>query len=205
MSEYFSVADAYNEAEQYDLEVISMPMQSRTALVRPDGLLAIDYSRIESEAEEKAILLEEIGHFCTYAFYPPDAPFNVWEKQEGRARRFVFEKHYPPCAIAKQMEKGNTEPWQLADALDLPERFVREMLKFYIEVRQVDFTVFAKLPKETSEDEKAAVDALLCEIEATRGISLSMTDDATVEDVLETLRVVESFLVSRNYKLKASK
>lgn len=155
MNEVFSVADAYDEAEKQDIEIIPFPMKKRVALVRPDGLLAIDYSKIRSEAEEKAILLEEIGHFCTHAFYPPDAPFNVWERQEAKAARFIFEKYYPPESIAEAMKAGAGEPWEIAERLSLPERFVREMLQYYTEIRCVDFNDLLKEPElDTSEIEQ---------------------------------------------------
>ncbi len=138
-----NTTDVYNELETEGVEIVTTRFRNRTALISPDGLLAIDYSKIETEADEKEILLEEIGHFCTNAFYPIDAPNRQWEKQEGRAQRFVFEKYYPPECIAEAMRDGDCEPWVLAERFDLPERFVREMLMFYTQVKGVDFNNLA--------------------------------------------------------------
>ena len=130
----------YDEIAQHpQLEVVGVKMKSRTALVRPDGLIAIDYSKIKSAAEEKAVLMEEIEHFEVYAFYPADAPHHVWEKQEARAQRHIFEKRFPPQDIAALMARGYTEAYELAEQLDLPERFVEQILLYYTEVRGIDF------------------------------------------------------------------
>lgn len=143
-----SLADIYEHACKQGIDIHNVAMKSRVAIMRPDGLCAIDYSKIENEADEKVILMEEISHFETFAFYPPDAPHSVWQKQEKRAMRHVFEKYYPPACLAVLMAKGSTEPWQLADDLNLPERFVYEMLLYYTQVQGICFDT---LPTPTPE------------------------------------------------------
>ncbi|MDL2214431.1 hypothetical protein LJB76_02580 [Clostridia bacterium OttesenSCG-928-O13] len=155
MNSHLTVADVYVEAEKQNMEILPLPMKKRVALVRPDGLLAIDYSKIESEEQEKEVLLEEIAHFCTYAFYPQNAPYSVWEKQEQKAIRFIFEKYYPPESIAGAMKTGAREPWEVAEHLSLPEQFVHEMLQYYTDIRGVDFNELTKEPEpDTTELEK---------------------------------------------------
>lgn len=130
---------AYKELDAQGVEVVPVRFKNRTALLSPDGVLALDSSKITSEADEKAVLLEEIGHFCTHAFYQPDAPNAVWEKQEYKALRYIFEKYYPPSLLAGLMRRGLSEPWQMAEELALPQSFVEQMLIFYRDVRAIDF------------------------------------------------------------------
>lgn len=139
MNEYLPLRKVYTEIDDAKMEVQPASFKSTVALCRPDGLLAIDYSKIESDEQEKAILLEEIGHFQTHAFYPPGSPHDVWEKQEQKAVRFVFEKYYPPQLLANILANGNTQYWEIAEALGLPEKFVKEMFVYYREVQNVDF------------------------------------------------------------------
>lgn len=139
MNEYLPLRKVYAEIDDAKMEVQSASFKSTVALCRPDGLLAIDYSKIESDEQEKAILLEEIGHFQTYAFYPPGSPHDVWEKQEQKAIRFVFEKYYPPELLAGILAGGNAEYWEVAEALGLPQKFVKEMFVYYSEIRNINF------------------------------------------------------------------
>ena len=133
------LSDAYDLLEQLDVEVISHHFQKQTALARSDGLLAIDYRKLHTQAEELEVLLHEIGHFTAGAFYTPADGAVQRARAEVRAQRWVFERYYPPLLLARLMQKGDQEPWQLAERLGLPERFVREMLTFYTEARCISF------------------------------------------------------------------
>lgn len=134
-----SLSNIYGDAEDLGIEIVSRKMKERTALIGPEGYLSIDYSKIKTKAQEKEILMEEIGHFSVNAFYSPGATEETWARQEVRAKRWVFEKYYPPDDIAILLSEFVTETWEIAEQLELPERFVVEMLKFYKEVRNIDF------------------------------------------------------------------
>lgn len=130
---------AYQMLEELGVDIVQAPFTSRVAAIAPQGLLAINYSAIETQQQELAVLLEEIGHFETYAFYPKNASYDVWQKQENRAFRHVFERYYPPDIIVKGMRAGNTQLWELAEWLSLPERFVSEMLRYYTDICCINF------------------------------------------------------------------
>lgn len=185
--------EAYQELEELGVTVGSLELEEFVALSKPEGFLAIDYSKIEGEAHELEVLLHEIGHFAAGAFYQTSTPLVTRERQEYKATRFVFEKYYPPEVIAEVMASGCAEPWKLADALNLPERFVREMLLFYTEARGIDFNVLvADVKKREAVDESAEVAALLDELARTRGIHMFVADNATVNDVETALRMINA-------------
>lgn len=134
-----SLDAVYQDVADLGILVSPCEMEERTALIVPQGYLAIDYSKIKNRAQEKEVLMEEIGHFSMNAFYSPHANKKTWAKQEARAKRWVFEKYYPPDDIAILLSEFVTETWEIAEQLELPERFVVEMLSFYKEVRNIDF------------------------------------------------------------------
>lgn len=134
---------AYNKLAELGVKVGAVSFESTLALSGPEGYLAINYDMLENEAQELEVLLHEIGHFETGTFYQMDTPFADRAKQESKANRFVFEKYYPPEKLAALMDAGHQEPWQLAEELGLPERFVGEMLQFYQDARGVNFSKLA--------------------------------------------------------------
>lgn len=134
-----SLGTAYDALEAMRVKVAACKLEETPAISTPAGLLAIDYSQLATGDEELEVLLHEIGHFGTMAFYPVAASRTEWQRAEARAARYVFETYYPPALLAAQMAAGHTQPWELAERLGLPARFVAEMLTFYTEVRGVHF------------------------------------------------------------------
>lgn len=155
-----SSTDAYNELGDLGIKVSPAHMRNRVALIGPDGYLNIDYSKITSEKQELALLIEEIGHYGAYAFYTPNATIIDWAREEHRARRWAFEEYYSPAALAALMATTCPDVWQLAEHLNLPEPFLHEILYFYQQVRGVNFNALIEeltnnppAPEEPVQDE----------------------------------------------------
>lgn len=135
-----AIERAYGRLEEMGVEVFACPFAGQTALVHPDGFLALDPARLRTGAQEHAVLLHEEGHFATGTFYGLGSPFTLRQHQENIANRYVFEHYFPPERLLAAMRAGYTEPWQLAEHFDLPQDFVEEMLAYYTEARGVDFS-----------------------------------------------------------------
>lgn len=185
--------DAYRELERLGVKVAGIRFEKSVALADAEGYLLIDHSKIESQAQELEILLHEIGHFETASFYRQSTPYLERQKQEARAVRCVFEKYYPPAQLAALMANGHTEPWQIAEALGLPERFVGEMLQFYVEVRGISFNQLAARQTEPPHGQYITVGEYLDALRL-RGIHLLLADDADVADIEKSLAIVEPYM-----------
>lgn len=135
-----AIERAYNRLENMGVEVLICPFAKNTAMVDPDGFLALNPTRLHTGAQEHAVLLHEEGHFATGAFYRLDSPYTLRQQQENIANRYVFERYFPPERLLAAMRAGCTEPWQLAEYFDLPQDFVEAMLAYYTEARGVDFS-----------------------------------------------------------------
>lgn len=141
-----SLTSLYSEIENHEeLELQVLRMNSRRALVRPDGLICVDYSQIKTTAQEKETLMEEIAHYETHAFYPVQANTLLWEKMEYRARTKMFLKYFPPEQIALLMAHGYVQPHELAEQLEMDIEFVIEMLQYYTQVKGIDFSNFINI------------------------------------------------------------
>lgn len=180
--------NAYDDLQDAGVEVVPTHFQSRRALLSPQGVLALDYSKIDSQDEELALLLEEIGHFATFAFYPENAPHEVWEKQEARAARYVFEKYFPPSLLASYMQQGHATPWQLAEHLNLPEDFIRKMLTFYQDVHGIDFNqLVQRQPVAPSTPGPAASAPATAPTQATAPHSITLEDIRAIGDLIAAM------------------
>lgn len=135
-----AIKQAYDRLEDMGVEVLTCPFADHTALVHPDGFLALNPARLRTGAQEHAVLLHEEGHFATGTFYGLNSPYTLRRQQENIANRYVFERYFPPERVLAAMRAGCTEPWQLAEYFDLPQDFVEEMLAYYTEARGVDFS-----------------------------------------------------------------
>lgn len=130
----------YTEIETHDeLELIPIRLLSRTAMVRSDGLICIDYSKIQNTIHEKETLMEEISHYEAHAFYPMSATDFLWEKQEYRAKARTFQKYFPAQQIAELMARGYTEVYEIAEQLEISEKLTAEMLHYYTEIKGINF------------------------------------------------------------------
>lgn len=93
--------------------------------------IAIDPSLIESSADGRVKIAHELGHCETSSFYTRNSPSDVMEKHEYRADKWAAHKLIPPDDIRRLIQEGYTEPWQMAEQLDVTESFVRRALYIY--------------------------------------------------------------------------
>ncbi len=83
------------------------------------------------ESQKYCVLAEEIGHHETSSGDILDLSEQNNAKQEAKARRWAYEKILPSQAIISAMENGCTQVWEIAEYLDIDERFLRQALKYY--------------------------------------------------------------------------
>lgn len=81
--------------------------------------------------EKYCILAEEIGHHATTVGDILDQNDLYKQKQELVAHRWAYQEIVPREAIETAFINGYTEPWSIAEYLDLDEKFLREALKYY--------------------------------------------------------------------------
>ena len=127
----------YQTAEAEDIMVDCFDLNSREALslMGDDGkcYIAIDPFKLQSESDELIKLAHEMGHCMTGAFYNCYSPLDLRQKHERRAEIWAIKKVLPEEDLYNMFRKGITEPWELAEELQLPESFVRKALSYYFE------------------------------------------------------------------------
>ena len=91
----------------------------------------IDTSKMKNKGEEFLAKIHEYGHCKTGCTHQLNTPFLLIGQHETRANRAAVHEFLPYDMLMKAVDKGNKEPWELADALGLPEKFVRMAVETY--------------------------------------------------------------------------
>lgn len=77
------------------------------------------------------VLAEEVGHYETSSGNILDQTDTGNRKQELTARKWAYNKVVPEEKISEAISAGYTEVWEIADHLDVDEKFLIEALKYY--------------------------------------------------------------------------
>lgn len=74
-----------------------------------------------SRAEMTYCIAHEMGHYHTGTYYTLYSPLQIKEKYEYQADVWMVKFLIPPDELRQAIDKGYTEPWQLAEYFDVPE------------------------------------------------------------------------------------
>lgn len=127
------------EAEQVRLVPYAIGF-SPAALIQVEGRsgLFVDFDQCGSLRKLKEVLAHEMGHCATGCTHKLSSPHDLIEKHEYKANRWAFERYLPPAQLARAIEAGYTEAWQLAEWFDLPQPFVEKALAYYAGPKGLD-------------------------------------------------------------------
>lgn len=140
----FEMADFYDYCKRSRVDVIpyvGAPQPGTT--IRDGGLYAVflDFSKIRSTRLLRGVCCHEQGHIATGALHKVDSPFELVERSEYRANRYMAQTYLTREDFKEAFAEGYTEPWQLAEYFDLPEEDVKKALVYWVERRQTDFDI----------------------------------------------------------------
>ena len=138
----FEIADFYAYCRAHDVDVIPYFGCPQPAATMRDGdfyAVFLDFGKIRSTRLLRGIFCHELGHVATGALHKVDSPYELVERSEYRANRWAAERYLPEAEFRTAFAEGYTEPWQLAEYFDMPERDVRAALEYWTQCRGVDF------------------------------------------------------------------
>ena len=105
--------------------------ESLSAPIGDRFVIAIDPTKVKSEADEKLKVAHEVGHCETGSFYSPGEDYFLRQRYENRADRQAIKKLVPKDELKKAVSAGYTEAWQLSEIFGVPEPFIRKAAEFY--------------------------------------------------------------------------
>lgn len=118
------------EADDNGIEVIEFTFRGNNKGMYADSVIAIR-NDIETIAEKKCILCEELEHSYTSTGNILDLEPVQNRKQEQIARKWAYERLVPLKSIVQASFDGCANLYELAEYLDVTEDFLREALTFY--------------------------------------------------------------------------
>ncbi len=139
----FEISDFYNYCKANHVDVIpyaGCPQPGAT--IRDQGFYAVflDFTKIRSTRLLRGVCCHELGHIATGALHKVDSPYELVERSEYRAARWVTENYLTEDAFRTAFREGCAELWQLAEYFDLPEGVIEDALTYWKERKGVDFT-----------------------------------------------------------------
>lgn len=138
-----TLSDLYDLAEKKNIEVESYKFNKIDALSIQDDrrncYIAIDPFRLKSTADEKQKLAHELGHCITGSFYNKTNIFDLKDKHEYKANKWMYKHLLPFDKLKRAVKQGYDEPYKLAEYFNLPQCTVEGALKYYKESENKKF------------------------------------------------------------------
>lgn len=138
----FELAHFYQYCKENRVDVIPyIGVPQPGATIRDGAYYAVflDFSKILTTRLLRGVCCHELGHIATGALHRIDSPYELVERSEYRANRYMARQFLTEEAFREAFAAGYTELWQLAEYFDLPEQDIKNALTYWSERQEVDF------------------------------------------------------------------
>lgn len=140
----FELSDFYAYCKYNEIDVIPYNCCPSVGATVRDGdwyAIFLDFQQIRTIQDMRGICLHELGHVATGALHKVDSPFETVERSEYRANRWAAETYITEADFRDAFTAGYTEPWQLAEYFDLPERDVLQAFSYWTDSKGINFNL----------------------------------------------------------------
>lgn len=122
--------ELYEAAEKLGVEIYSGNIPNCISFSVP-GYIALDYNLMENGSEERSAAAHELGHCARDAFYTRNDPYYIRKRCENKADKWAIKKLIPKDELIKAVNRGLTEPWELADYFNVTEIMMKKAMWYY--------------------------------------------------------------------------
>ena len=130
-----NLVKVYSKIDNENIAVFNykIPLDTKAVVIETDNRYGIfvDYKRIESFDEEFIIMSHEYGHCKSGATHKVGSNHDIIEKHEYRANRQSILAFLPFHKLKKVISEGYTQTYEIAEYLNLPEKFVIMAIRQY--------------------------------------------------------------------------
>ena len=138
----FELSQFYDYCRRSGVDVIpyrGVPQPGAT--IRDGSHIAVflDFSQILSTRLLRGVCCHELGHAATGALHKVSSPYELVERSEYRANRYMAQHFLTEADFREAFSAGCRELWQLAEYFDMPEQDVKNALTYWTERRGVNF------------------------------------------------------------------
>lgn len=139
----FEIADFYEYCRTHQVDVIPYAgIPKPGATIRDAGFYAVflDFTKIGSTRLLRGVCCHELAHVATGALHKVDSPYELAERSEYRAIRWMAERYLTEQAFREAFSAGYTELWQLSEYFDMPEADIQKAMEYWTVSRNIDFS-----------------------------------------------------------------
>ena len=136
------LCEVYDDARRAGARIYAYDIGfADAATVEVNGTYGIfvDFSRGKDWRRLSWQLAHEIGHCATGCTHKVSSRHDLIARHEYKADRWAITRYLSVEALRRAMAAGYTEPWQLAEYFDLPQKAVEQALYYWTQCRGVDF------------------------------------------------------------------
>ena len=139
----FELSQFYDYCRRNRVDVIPFDGAPAPGTTIRDGeqyAVFLDFSQIRSTRLLRGVCCHELAHAATGALHKVSSPYELWERSEYRANRYMAQQYITPQDFRDAFRAGCRELWQLAEYFDLPEADIKNALTYWTERRGMDLT-----------------------------------------------------------------
>lgn len=138
----FELSDFYDYCRKNRVQVIpfrGVPAPGATIRDGKKYAVFLDFSQIPSTRLLRGVCCHEMSHVATGALHKVSSPYELVERSEYRANRYMAQKFLSEADFREAFRAGCREPWQLAEWFDLPQQDVERALRYWTQRKGVRF------------------------------------------------------------------
>ena len=138
------LCEVYDDARKAGARIYAYPIGfADAATIEFDGSYGIfvDVARARNWRQLSWQLAHEVGHCATGCTHKVSSPYDLIARHEYKADRWAITRYLGVEQLRRAMAEGYTEPWQLAEYFNLPQKAVEQALHYWTECRGVNFNV----------------------------------------------------------------
>lgn len=125
----------YDIAEREHIHMLNAKIKDCKGMYCSSGkinAIALDYSQLDTNAEEKCVLAEELGHYYCNATYPLSCTDKeLIDKAEYRAKKWSVKALVTVSDLKKVKLLGLKYKWEIAEFLNVTEDIIERAFNLY--------------------------------------------------------------------------
>ncbi len=125
------IKDLENLIDREKLKIINYKMKPKARII--DKYILMDHSKIHSEAEEKCLLAEELGHYYYDAYYTFNSSQIDIDRAEYKANKWKSLNCVSLNSILSCFKQGIVDLYDIAEKLQVEPNMVEFAYNYYVD------------------------------------------------------------------------
>ena len=124
----------YNILEKENIQYVNHSLKNSEGMIahfKDVTAIIVDEEQTHTTVSNNTVLIQELGHFYSGAYYKTYSPLELVEKMEHKADKKAWEKFFPYSKIKDLMKKWYNTVTQLAEYFDVEPQYMARCVNYY--------------------------------------------------------------------------